>query len=379
MTEAHRLFFYFLRKGLWGSSAEPDTSISDSVWEELFLLSCRQAVSGIVADGIAATSLRPPSGLWHKWVFQLLHIEMVNDEMSRCGDSLLRLLSAGGIKASVFKGTSVARWYPKPSHRSYGDIDIIIHSGRERLTEVLRRYGIPFFYAGNDVIIEQPDNIIGHQNGSGKRNSSYGQYRIELHPTYETLYNPIMNARLQRIVTGSSAWWNKNIGRCGKPHDTPEFYLACIILHLRRHALSYGIGLKQVCDVAVMLRNAGIDAERLKMILKHLGAWRFGRALLRFVEAYLYGEGYVGPQRRAGKDMKMLFGIFMRDGYELKTERENIGNNTRLSSLRVVKNGCFWVRRSLRMFSLMQDEAFFFVLDKALDRIKALSRIITGG
>lgn len=375
MSESYGLLFYFLRKGLWGGGDVPDAVISDAAWEDLFLLSRRQAVSGIVADGIAATGLRPSQDLWHKWVLHLLHIEMMNDEMSRCGDHVLRMLSAEGIKASVFKGTSVARWYPEPSHRSYGDIDVIVHDGWDRLTEMLRRYGVQFFYEDNDIIIEQLDNILT----GGGRKGSHGQYRVELHPAYETLYNPFMNARLKRIFSGSSSWWDKNVGQCGRPyHEIPEFYLACLIIHLRRHALSYGTGLKQVCDVAVMMRNAGIDATRLRLILKHLGAWRFGRALLRFVRIYLYEDGRDCGHglRSADKDTGMLLDIFMRDGYELKTERENIGNNTRLSSLRVVKNGCFWAKRSFRMFRLMQGEAFFFMFDKTMKR---LEKIMTGG
>lgn len=376
MTKTENLFFCFLRKGLWNSGVVPDIMISDSAWKDLFLLSCRQAVSGIVADGIAATSLRPASELWHKWVLHLLHLEMMNDEMSRCGDRVLSLLSAEGIKASIFKGTSVARWYLKPSHRSYGDIDVIIHDGWDRLSEVLRRHDIPFFYENSDIIIEQLDNIITKD----KHKNSYVQYRVELHPTYEILYNPFMNVRLKRIVSGSSSWWNKNIGHCSKPYyEIPEFYLACLILHLRRHSLSYGIGLKQVCDVAVMLRNAGIDTTRLNLILKHLGAWRFGRALSRFVKIYLYEDGCEQPRYPADKDTEMLFDIFMRDGYELKTKRENIGNSTRQSSLRVVKNGCFWAKRSFRMFRLMQGEAFFFVFDKTMNRLKTLNKIITSG
>ena len=64
MTDTERLFFYFLRRGLWGDTSAADIVVDDSCWDELFMLSCRQAVSGIVADGIVRAGIRPSARLW---------------------------------------------------------------------------------------------------------------------------------------------------------------------------------------------------------------------------------------------------------------------------------------------------------------------------
>lgn len=354
MTKVERLFFHFLRNGLWGGCSGPGIAVGDDDWAELFRLSCRQAVSGIVADGIAATDVRPPSGLWQEWVFGLLHIEMVNGEMARCGESLLGMLASEGVKASVFKGTSVAAWYPEPLHRSYGDIDIVVHEGWGRLEDVLRSRGVPYFYENGDI-------VVGQSGGAGR-------YRIEFHPVYETLYNPFMDARLRRIVSCRRPSFG------GDGDSSPELYLACLILHLRRHVLSYGIGMKQVCDVAVMLRNASVDTAGLKRMLRHLGAWHFSRALFRFIDVYLYADKPVQADQE-DDDTAVLYNIFMNDGYVLKAERESIGSSMRLSPLRVVRNGCFWTKRSLRLFRLMPGEAFFFVFDKTVRRIMVKKRL----
>ena len=58
MTKTERLFFHFLRNGLWGDGSAPGVPVDAGDWEAVFRLSCRQAVSGIVADGIAATARR---------------------------------------------------------------------------------------------------------------------------------------------------------------------------------------------------------------------------------------------------------------------------------------------------------------------------------
>ena len=61
-----------------------------------------------------------------------------------------------------------------------------------------------------------------------------GLTAVELHPRREYLYNPVTDARLQALLKGGIS---------------NELYLVCLIVHLRRHFLTYGIGLKQVCDV----------------------------------------------------------------------------------------------------------------------------------
>lgn len=363
-----RLFFHFLRAGLGFGGVEVGFDVADDDWAALFKLSFSQAVQGVVADGVASSALRPSPPLWREWLAHLLHIEMMNEEMARCGEWMLGLLGGEGIEASVFKGVSVARWYLCPSHRCYGDIDIVVHRGWDKLKRVLPANGLMYFYENDDIIVEQLDGVFPAASGvGGRRQQASGRYRVEFHPAYETLYNPFMNARLKRIVSGRSEWWRGNVGASSVPHGVPEFYLACLILHLRRHVLSYGIGMKQVCDVAVMLRRAGLDMARLERLLRHLGAWRFSRSLFSFIETYLYEDGL--PPTRRGGDTALLYSIFMGDGYVLKSERETIGGNTRLSPLRIAKNGWFWAKRSLRLFRLMPGEAFFFMFDKAASRV----------
>lgn len=53
--------------------------------------------------------------------------------------------------------------------------------------------------------------------------------------------------------------------------------------------LTYGIGLKQVCDVAVMLRNASLDKKKLVGILRELNMIRFSRVLFGFIDVYIKG------------------------------------------------------------------------------------------
>ena len=339
MTDVERAFFSLLRQGLWGERAAcGEVDAGDGVFEGVFRLACRQAVSGIVADGVAVAGLRPGEGLWRQWVMQLLHIEMMNERVAKCGERLVGWLASEGITASVFKGASVAKWYRNPLRRSYGDIDLVVSRGWDLVEPLLRRKELPFCYESGDIVV-----------------SGVEPFQIEFHRWREYLYNPFADARLRRMLEADAGG--------------VELYVACLVLHLRRHALSYGVGMKQVCDVAVMMRRAGVDRSRLEAVLRRLGAWRFGRVLLRFVSVYLYGENELGANMAADKDVALLYSVIMGDGYELKFERERDGRRVGRSAVRVVENGLFFTGRSLRLFRLMPSEAFFFVCRKAVDRL----------
>lgn len=374
MTDIEHLLFYFLRRGLWGRADTDDVNVDDGAWDKLFLLSCRHAVTPLVADGIALTSLRPPQELWQQWIAMSLRIEIINERMARCGELLVNWLADENISASVFKGTSVARWYPEPFHRGNGDIDIVVNNGWDRLERLFLRCGISFFYESGEIIVEQPEAFAPFvsvaEANKGVRNiftlPGNEPYRIEFHYACESLYNPFADARLKRMSGHeSSLYVKRSFSLSG---DAPEFYLSCLVLHLRRHVLSYGIGLKQVCDVAVMLRRANLDITLLESLLRRLGAWRFSRVLFSFVEVYLYGMP-VPSRRVSDKDVALLYSIFMDDGYMLKIQREDMGRRESSSAMRIVHNGWFWIRRSIRLFRLMPAEAFFFVCKKTYKRL----------
>ena len=79
MVRDEELFFHFLRLGLWGE--EPDepgydmTGLTRDDWCRIYDMGHRQAVSGIVTDGIAHCGVRPDGELWGQWIAQLMYME----------------------------------------------------------------------------------------------------------------------------------------------------------------------------------------------------------------------------------------------------------------------------------------------------------------
>lgn len=338
MIDVRETFFYFLRRGLWetGEAYVGDVPRQEE-WEQLFRLAHAQAVTGVFIDGVARTDMRPPAALWEHWVVHLVHMERTNEFIDRYGKAWVEKLGRKGVAASLFKGSSVAAWYPKPLHRSYGDIDIVVRKGWRRLRSILIDAGISYHYEQGDIVIQKG-----------------GFQPVEFHPRWEFAYNPAVNFRLQRMLRAADG-------------SDKELYLVCLIFHLRRHFLTYGIGMKQVCDVAVMLRQPGLDVQRLARILRQLHIVKFCRLLFGFIAGHLGGGRLFpfAPETR-GPRADLFSRVILTDGYGLKFRQETLVRSKRGSVAKSCANASFWLRRGARLLGIMPGEvcSFLFYLSK---------------
>ena len=342
-SELLKLFFQSLRRGLWNRAEKvSDLPLSASDWKQLFELAHRQAVTGLWIDGVSEGNARPDDALWGKWIGHLFHMEKVNAFISRRGEQWVKELAEAGISASVFKGSSVAVWYPRPLHRSYGDIDIVVTGGWEKLKGFLEAQNTELFRCESDeIVIQDPQGVY-----------------IEFHRQWEYLYHPKSNARLQELC---------------KDGLSDEMYLVCLILHLQRHFLTYGIGLKQVCDVAVMLDSAQLNFREIADILKSLHAERFSRLLFGFIYVNLHSfVDFPLPPITKGNDYELLQKVILQEGYDLKMEQERVAGSQSRNLIRILDNAWFWTKRCFRLYCILPKEAFGFLVYKVSRRIKCV-------
>ena len=142
---------------------------------------------------------------------------------------------------------------------------------------------------------------------------------------------------------------------------------------LQRHFLIYGVGLKQVCDIAVMIRYSGADMDKTSEILRRLHIVRFSRLLFGFIEKYLGGScRYPLPPDPDRKKISVMEDVFFRDGYRLQSEREHIASGTRNTAARIGVNAMFWFKRGLKLVSVLPEESVCFLLDKSWSRMCGL-------
>ena len=321
------LFYKILNKGLWGGGSRvKGLSVSDRERRTLFEMGRLQAVGGVLAIGMDECGVDLGSDRL-SWIKTLMYIEKRGKKIELLANGIVERLACEGLTAEVFKGPSVAKWYRKPEARSFGDIDIVVMKGAERIEEVLRKWGIGYKREHEDVVC------------------MIERISVEFHHRRDYVYCPKDNRVLQRLVK--------------EYPESAEVYLVCVMVHLRRHILTYGMGMKQVCDVAVMLRNAELDMEFLSKIIKELHMERFCAALFGFLKRCLEVEVFpIEPD--CGRNSVFIEETVWRDGYLLKMEREKRSKG--LPALRrVAGNAWFWVKRCVRMSAVMPREAVWFI------------------
>ena len=349
VNEIQRLFLRYVRMGLWrNEEAYTVQALSSEDWKQLFRLAHSQGVTGLFIDGVAQDSVRPDNVLWDKWVAHLFFLEQANRYIAQRGEVWIGKLAEAGISATVFKGASVATWYPEPLHRSLGDVDIVITEGGNRLEGILTEEGRNLFRKDEDEVVLEEKN----------------QLMVEFHRRWEYLYHPANNRRLQQWCTAV------------KP-DNQERYLVCLILHIQRHFLTYGIGLKQVCDVAVMLQRASLDGYRVANWLRSLHADKFSRLLFGFIALHLGGvEHYPLSPIVSGKELELLSRGILNEGYNSKIEQELVAGSKNRSVARIANNAVFWTKRCIRVYRMMPGEACCFLLHKVFKRLGSIFKNI---
>lgn len=125
--------FFLIRQGLWGvrEDAEKYFPLSPEEWQAIYIHSRRQAVQGIVYDGmlLLPKPLRPPHALILRWTVNIDQWERINKQHIQVLCALNRFFTAEpAVPFEVIKGLALSCYYPNPLHRVCGDIDLYFGS-----------------------------------------------------------------------------------------------------------------------------------------------------------------------------------------------------------------------------------------------------------
>lgn len=270
-------FFSLVRSGLWNKPADQNLFNDNTNWNEIYEISKQQALLGIVLDGIETLplNLRPGRSLYLKWCADVLYIEDNNAILNQRIGELVDILRKENIEPIILKGQGVARAYPNPFHRQSGDIDFYIGKNNfDRVNEILDLEGFKQHetnakhscYNWRDVIVEN--------------------HRILIQTA------PFINNRIQKIIDdwhSKGNYYKYNLE--GKEISLPplEFDIVYVLQHIVKHLLRQGIGLRQLCDWALLLNycDGKIDKNIVIKLLKEFKLKRAAKIFGFIVTQYL--------------------------------------------------------------------------------------------
>lgn len=243
--------FALLRLGLGNSTPETE-NLSDFImmhedhWARLGKKALVQGVLGIVLDGVESLEATPygPTRTLSKqqkleWIGQVMQMEQRNRHQIEVMNGLSQKWIQEGCRVMVMKGQANGTLYPKPMHRSPGDIDCYLFEDYQKGNEIAKKEG---------AVVDE---------GWYKHSQiSYKGELLENHlyfvHTREGKRSKSLQEELARALKVKEWHTFQNSSVLLPPTQWNAMFLT---YHACGHFLSEGLRLKQVLDWAMFLKK----------------------------------------------------------------------------------------------------------------------------
>ncbi len=191
-----------------------------------------------------------------------------------------KILTEAGIPYVILKGMASAAFYPEPSLRTMGDVDLLVEK------EMLNKVDEVLFRNGFEVVENNE-----HEYHVAYHRKKYGSTSIwEVHWKAPGIPVSSEGEKIQAYLS--------DIIECAEIKKIPEgaymlpsaFHHGLVmLLHVAGHLINTGIGLRHLCDWAVFVATFS-DEEFCSMFeerLKAVGLWKFAQLLAQLSIKYL--------------------------------------------------------------------------------------------
>ena len=303
----------FLRYSL-GDKADLSIVVTKTDWQQLYTFASKQSLLGFCFDGINRLGQEYSDelkknpierNLLMTWMGAAQQIRRQNMKVNVVASKLYSMFREDGLRCCILKGQGNALMYPNAYSRNPGDIDVWVNASREQITEYAKKH----FEIGDDIRYHHIE-------------TSVDGVPVELHFFPGIMNNPVYNARLQK-------WFKRNADlQCSNVVSLPDgigeiaipttaFNVIYQLTHLYHHFFDEGIGMRQIIDYYYVVNNDELLEIRdtLQKELKHLGLWKFARAVM-----------YVQHEALGLSEEKMIAPMDEKRGKLLLAEILNGGN-----------------------------------------------------
>ena len=265
------IFYELLRAALWGTPVHPEKWGHEGwLWKNILKNLERQTILGLCTDVILRL---PAEYLPDAEQQQLVQGRYMNNVKRHflLNSTLIEVfnwLKQHGIKPVLFKGQGLASLYPNPLLRQCGDIDIYVGTENyEKAKQVTRE------------LVKVPTDLEEATESEKHYHIDYKNVTLELHRVAEVMPVPWYNKYYQQLTRH---WLEQketatvNIQGTEVPVPPTQFNVLYVFYHLWHHFSSSGVGLRQICDWAMLLhRSYGqYDKKKLEQDLQKCGLMR---------------------------------------------------------------------------------------------------------
>ena len=326
MVTVDNLFFELIQIAL-GNKDRLSHNPSKEEWENLFLDAQKQSVVGVAFEGVQKLPKEqwPPQALLFKWIGTTEIIKQRNALLDKQCVKLQKRFHDVGVRSSILKGQGIARLYeayPQPLPkgkgsevpkgnglgilRQPGDIDIYVDCGRVRLFEIVDSIEFRGERQSED---KNRKSLIRDWDYKHLHLDVFKDTEVEVHYRVEVLLSLWKNRKLQRwfkehetelfahandnLNANLNLKANTNLTNDTNRFVTPtvEFNVFYILLHIYRHFLYEGVGMRQIMDYYFVLRMVqefkGLRVQEYVEAVCEFGMEKFAKGLMWVMQEVL--------------------------------------------------------------------------------------------
>ena len=275
LGKTEKVVLALLANNLFGA----ELSIPDDVdWEAVYK-ECQQQTVLVHTYMSAKESGKVPDYILRDWEKKVISASAYHFQNFYTHHSVDSMMKEDSIPYVILKGCASARYYPKPIERQMGDVDFLVEKPHiQDADQILRQHG----YTPWDQ--EHICHIV-YRNGINDLEMHFEPAGI---PEGES--GEIARKLLSDIIDNA-----EEISLEGMNMMVPSHFHhgLILLLHTSHHMLGEGIGLRHLCDWAVLVStfSKGEFESLFESKLKELGIWTFASILTQTAVRYIQCPG----------------------------------------------------------------------------------------
>ena len=316
-TRIEKLLTTLLKMALHGDTSNDVDwkSFSDAEWKDCYNMAVKHGVMAVAFDGIMLleTEMQPSRPIRLSWAVAVKNYEARYERYCKTASELSSFYADNGISMIQLKGVGLSSYYPVPSHREGGDIDIYTCS--QNLSAMSDKEANMLA----DQLIERKGISVKYENKKHS-NFHYNGIPIENHKTFLDIDVNRIAGPMDQLL--KSLLGPREVDLCGGKYSilvpSPDFNALFLSCHAARHYCE-GMRLHHIFDWACMLKLYGLP----------LSEQIIDRKLLRFIYSLTdICNCLLGTNVEVPNNMKManeVYEFIMHPKFEGVTPNNKIG------------------------------------------------------
>lgn len=240
-----------------GKKLKDSTELTPNQWQELMQLGERHKVTPILLDAVQNNEKGVPEKVMEYMTDLSCKHAYSYYQRVELTKNLLLLLQINEIPGVLLKGIGLCALYPRDYMRKTNDVDIYIwdREGFERFREVMLHEG---FLEGEQKAQHHIEFI---------RHTGNGDFSVELHSKIIGVFDhPGLDNQIEGIFRNLDGRLEiEDVDGFGVPVLEPTLNALYLLLHMLRHFVYKGFGIRLLCDWMIFLsrRSEVIDFGKL--------------------------------------------------------------------------------------------------------------------